>query len=88
MNENKSDRLFWLTTKVRPHFNCPWGGEACPDKLGCVSKDSCWRFEQDKKDALAEDPCPDCGRDMNSLGMYRDYIHYKPNSKDACLPND
>lgn len=41
-----------------------------------ASKDSCWRFEQDKKDALAEDLCPDCGRDMNALGMYRDYIHY------------
>ncbi len=48
------DKEFWLMFKVRPWFNCPWSGADCPDRVGCVSKDSCWRFECDKRSSLSE----------------------------------
>jgi hypothetical protein len=49
-----TDRLFWLTLKVRPYFTCPWTGDTCPDRVGCVQKDECWRFAQDKARNLAD----------------------------------
>jgi len=29
--------------------------------------------------------CPICGLDLNSLGEYADYVHYKNNQRYACL---
>lgn len=33
-----------------------------------------------------EDRCPDCGRDLSALGIYRDYCHYIPGTQYICLP--
>jgi hypothetical protein len=34
------------------------------------------------------DTCERCGRDLKSLGVYRDYIHYILGTGTPCLPLD
>ena len=54
MDDNKELKEFWLMVKVRPWFLCPWTGDACPDRVGCVKNDECWRWKQDKFGSLSE----------------------------------
>ncbi len=30
--------------------------------------------------------CPDCGRNLEALGEYRDYVHYIPGTDYPCQP--
>lgn len=32
--------------------------------------------------------CPDCGRDMESLAKYRDFIHYVTGTDRPCFPKE
>ena len=54
MESDENKRLFFLTHKVKPYFNCPWTGTQCADRLLCVQKDECWRFANDKRSSLGE----------------------------------
>lgn len=40
-------------------------------------------------DAKQFDLCPDCGRNLATLGAYRDYVHYIPGTLGVlCLPSN